>query len=153
MFHSLQKPGQVCRQSISYRFHTDFIQIFEYLYNNHFNNKYVNYTMCTVIQEILRNGFDKLDGVGVTHLDLAAHGTVSLSRCSTMRPTSGSVHSLPSTAMAPGLGSCAVRILNQLRGNKLWLHQSQALFSCTILRNKSSPQQWNKVFWNFSLYF
>ena len=28
------------------------------------------------IQEILRNGFDKLDGVGVTHLDLAAHGTV-----------------------------------------------------------------------------
>ena len=27
-------------------------------------------------QEILRNGFDKLDGVGVTHLDLAAHGTV-----------------------------------------------------------------------------
>ena len=31
-------------------------------------------------QEILRNGFDKLDGVGVTHLDLAAHGTVSLSR-------------------------------------------------------------------------
>ena len=65
--------------------------------------------MCTVTQEILRNGFDKLDGVGVTHLDLAAHGTVSLSRCSTMRPTSGSVHSLPSTAMAPGLGSCAVR--------------------------------------------
>ena len=31
-----------------------------------------------------------------------------MSRCSTMRPTSGSVHSLPSTAMAPGLGSCAV---------------------------------------------
>ena len=33
-----------------------------------------------LVQEILRNGFDKLDPHGVTHLDLAAHGTVSLSR-------------------------------------------------------------------------
>ena len=33
-----------------------------------------------LIKEILRNGFDKLDNHGVTHLDLAAHGTVSLSR-------------------------------------------------------------------------
>ena len=32
------------------------------------------------LQEILRNGFEKLEGHGVTHLDLAAHGTVSLSR-------------------------------------------------------------------------
>ena len=31
-------------------------------------------------EEILRNGFEKLDNHGVTHLDLAAHGTVSLSR-------------------------------------------------------------------------
>ena len=42
-----------------------------------------------------------------------AHSNISklfslASRCSTMKPTSGSVHSLPSTAMAPGLGSCAV---------------------------------------------
>jgi hypothetical protein len=31
----------------------------------------------------MSNGFDKmsLSGPGVTHLDLAAHGTVSLSRC------------------------------------------------------------------------
>jgi hypothetical protein len=34
-------------------------------------------------EEIMSNGFDKmsLSGPGVTHLDLAAHGTVSLSRC------------------------------------------------------------------------
>ena len=32
-------------------------------------------------EEILRNGFEKLgENHGVTHLDLAAHGTVSLSR-------------------------------------------------------------------------
>ena len=50
-------------------------------------------------QEILRNGLDKSVS-GVTHLDLAAHGTVSLSRCSTLKPTSGSVHSLPSAQVA-----------------------------------------------------
>ena len=50
----------------------------------------------------------QLDGHGVTHLDLAAHGTVSLSRCSTANPahSSGSVHSLPgftaSCAVPPG---------------------------------------------------
>ena len=50
-------------------------------------------------QEILRNGLDKSVS-GVTHLDLAAHGTVSLSRCSTLKPTSGSVHSLPSAQVS-----------------------------------------------------
>ena len=52
-------------------------------------------------QEILRNGLDKSVS-GVTHLDLAAHGTVSLSRCSTLKPTSGSVHSLPSAQVSQG---------------------------------------------------
>ena len=28
----------------------------------------------------MRNGFEKMEGHGVTHLDLAAHGTVSLAR-------------------------------------------------------------------------
>ena len=42
------------------------------------NNKIVLYIK--LFQEILRNGFEKLDPHGVTHLDLAAHGTVSLSR-------------------------------------------------------------------------
>ena len=51
------------------------------------------------LQEILRNGLDKSVS-GVTHLDLAAHGTVSLSRCSTLKPTSGSVHSLPSAQVS-----------------------------------------------------
>jgi len=51
------------------------------------------------MQEILRNGFEKMEGHGVTHLDLAAHGTVSLSRCSTLNPLSGgSLHSLPTAA-------------------------------------------------------
>jgi len=56
-------------------------------------------------EEILRNSFEKLEGHGVTHLDLAAHGTVSLSRCSTLNPATGSIHSLPSAGFG---GSCAV---------------------------------------------
>ena len=51
MFHSLQKPSQVCRQSISYRFHTDFIQIFEYLYNNYFNNEEDKTTRILAIED------------------------------------------------------------------------------------------------------
>ena len=47
------------------------------------NSLKANIEQC-MFEEILRNGFEKgvMEGHGVTHLDLAAHGTVSLSRCS-----------------------------------------------------------------------
>jgi len=60
-------------------------------------------------EEIMSNGFDKmsLPGPGVTHLDLAAHGTISLPRCNqgTNNITRGSQQSLPNVGYA---NSCAV---------------------------------------------
>ena len=74
-------------------------------------------------QEILRNGLDKSVS-GVTHLDLAAHGTVSLSRCSTLKPTSGSVHSLPSAQVSQGY-----QIDSHLTEVQLWVSKDLYLIA------------------------
>ncbi len=68
---------------ISYSYqHETIVQ--EEIMSNWFDKISYNYQYETIVQEeIMSNGFDKisLTGPGVTHLDLAAHGTVSLSRC------------------------------------------------------------------------
>jgi len=96
-------------------------------------------------EEILRNGFDKLEpGHGVTHLDLAAHGTVSLSRCSTLNPLSGgSLHSLPTAAFHT---SCAVPqssngnlIIQPTHPESGWVKPNQGCMGyCQTLGNSQS---------------
>jgi hypothetical protein len=64
--------------------HSHGTNVQEEIMSNGFDKISYSYHHEAIVQEeIMSNGFDKisLSGPGVTHLDLAAHGTVSLSRC------------------------------------------------------------------------